>query len=188
MGSLKNIKISSLLCSVLAILLVVCILMATVGRYVAVKVVQWDIRRDMAASIRAGLPEDNLVLIKIFTHQPPKDFVRVESHEFRYQGGSYDIVREEIIGDSTYFYCVYDERETALYANMDQHILDEMSHNPERQKQRAQLLENIPKFYFVKQNEKRLFLIKFGSSQMDLMLPLHSQFSPQTSTPPPDLS
>lgn len=148
MGSFSNNRMPGFLKVAFATLLLGCLLIVMMGEFIAIKIVQWDIRKDMAATIAHGVGEDQLVLIKISNHDQPTDFVWVEPHEFRYKGNSYDIVREEIRGDSTYFYCVFDERETALYAEIDKKIVTEMANDPERQQQQKELLQKIPKFYF----------------------------------------
>lgn len=186
MGSITHIRTSGLLRNTLAALVLSCTLLTVIGEYVAVKVVQWDIRRDVAAAIRAGISEDQLVLIKIKTQSPPADFVWLEADEFRYQNGVYDIVRQEIHGDSSYFYCLYDDRETAFYALVEERATDELHHNPERREQRSQLLDKIPKFYFVCQYFDLVFDIKFGESLIIGTKNIHAQFHPTTPSPPPD--
>jgi hypothetical protein len=186
MGSITHIRNSDLLRNALAALVLSCSLLSVVGEYVAVKVVQWDIRQDVAAAIRAGISEDQLVFIKIETQNPPAGFVWLEDGEFRYQNSVYDVVRREIHGNFTYFYCLYDDRETEFYAKIEQRVADEMTQNPARKKQRNQLLEKIPKFYFVGSFFFSIFDIKFGESPTVSPVPHIAQFEPKPPSPPPD--
>lgn len=185
MASLSNNRMPRLPTVVSVALLLGCILVVMMGEFLVVKVVQWDIRREMATKIKSGLPDEQILLIKISNRNIPADFVRKEAHEFRYRGGAYDIIQEEIHGDTTYFYCVFDERETTLYAKIDQRIADEMSNNPERQQQREQLRKKIPKFFFFHTDP---FLISFkwySELPMSRLLARSDVFT-RPPTPPPD--
>ena len=50
----------------------------------------------------------------------------IEDHEFRYAGGMYDIVHSTVTRDSTYFLCVNDVQEEALFTDLDSHVQREM--------------------------------------------------------------
>jgi hypothetical protein len=73
----------------------------------------------------------------------------------------YDIVRQENHGDTTWYYCIWDEKESELFAQLDEQIDQQMSQNPEQQKQHAlidQLLSNL----YLTENNHHLFLSYFS--------------------------
>ncbi len=74
------------------------------------------IKKAVKKTILAGIPEENLDVIRITETQMQniKIFSFVEAHEFLFYGKMYDIVRSEKIGDTTIFHCIYDDKETKL--------------------------------------------------------------------------
>jgi hypothetical protein len=49
-----------------------------------------------------------------------KTFQRIDERKCRYDGVLYDVVRQEIHGDTTWYYRLRDEDETRLFANLDE--------------------------------------------------------------------
>lgn len=158
MNGLPHLRVSVWLRGALVALLLGCVLICAVGEYLAVKATQWDIRGEVKSRIKAGVPSEELVVVKILKKEPPREFIRRNAREFSYQGRMYDIVSQEERGDSIIYLCIFDERETALYANIEQQIKDQLAHNPERQQQQKELLQKIPKFYLLHTNP---FIISF---------------------------
>ncbi len=122
----------------LAIILLALLMVQAGGPMLVFTVQQQQIRHEIKQRIKAGVAEEDLVLLAI-----PKSleegenarFQRIHSREFRFDGRMYDIVRQEDRGDTTLYACILDEAETALFANLHSLIRDEMKHNPERQRQ-----------------------------------------------------
>ena len=109
------------------------------------KIEQYEIRNEIKQRIMAGVNKDNLLRIKL-----PRNSEKVTGYlswliserELRLQGKMYDIVREENRGDTTWYYCILDEQETELFANLDLEIDWEMNNSPQRE-QRRKALERI---------------------------------------------
>lgn len=79
-------------------------------------------RQRMKEMIGVSLTDEGLSLVKIpqsLEEQPGALFVRTESWEFRYRGRMYDIVRQERHNDTTWYYCIYDVKETALVRRLE---------------------------------------------------------------------
>lgn len=77
---------------------------------------QSKIKKAVKKTILAGIPEEDLDVLRITDAQmqDARIFNFVEAHEFLFYGKMYDIVRSEKAGDTTIFYCVYDDLETKL--------------------------------------------------------------------------
>lgn len=166
--------------------LVAVILTCTVGEYLVFKSVQFSIRRQIKAQIKASIPEEKLVCIAIATAQPPKAFRFVEKEEFRYYGKMYDVVKKEERGDSTYYFCIFDEQETALFATLQEDTRREWRDNPKPQRQQQALLKLIPKFYFFYNIKMLLFDIKFYNNHLPFTPIIYAAPIGRVVSPPPE--
>ncbi len=120
------------------------------GYYLYFKIQQQHIRFEIKQKIKAGVPQDEIVLLKLSrTIQDNRDeFQRIHEHEFRYQGKMYDIVRQEDQGEATWFYCISDEKETLLFARLDEQVKNEMRNIPGKDRQRERLMQWHNTLYF----------------------------------------
>jgi len=129
------------------------------GYLLIFKIQQYQIRKEIKQRIKAGVPENELVLLKIpraLEEKPNPVFQRIHEREFRYEGKMYDIVRREIHGDTTWYYCVSDEKETVLFANLDELVNRETSQNPQRRQQSEELQRLLNTFFVVQYNRPSL--------------------------------
>ena len=84
------------------ILLLILLFLQTTGYMLLFKTQQSLIRQEIKHRIKAGVPEAELVLIDLPSKQYGKSNANIQwihSHEFRYQGRMYDIVRKESFGN-----------------------------------------------------------------------------------------
>lgn len=126
-------------------------LIQSAGHLLVFKVQQAQIRREIKQQIKAGVAEDDLVLLKIpkaLEENPNSVFRRIHSKEFRYNGSMYDIIRQCDHGDATWYYCIADVKESGLFASLESRIRFEMNHNTERKKQSEQVLRLLVGLYF----------------------------------------
>lgn len=152
-GLLHYIRTSPLLRGALVALLLVCVGVGVFGEYLVFHLIRSDIRHSIEAKIEAGAPQEELTWIKIAASNPPENFVFIKKErEFRYKGEMYDIVNKKVIGDTIYYQCIHDIRESKLYANLDHQIQNEYSTNPTHEKKQTELLKKIPKFYSLSTN------------------------------------
>ncbi len=133
--------------SAVAVTLLLSMLFQAAGYFFVFKILQHEIRWEIKQQIKARVPEAELVLFKICEGKPHPAFQRVEEHEFRYGGKMYDIVRQEAHGDTTWYYCLADEKETLLFANLDKLVKQDMAGNPQHRKQVDELLRILSVLY-----------------------------------------
>ncbi|HTM67626.1 MAG TPA: hypothetical protein VL093_14970 [Flavipsychrobacter sp.] len=105
---------------IVAILILLVLLTGLGGYFVVFKVEQFALRREMKERIKSSLPESQLQHFA-FSKQKTStlDWER-KGKEFRLDGDMYDIVRAETEGDTVHFYCLRDDKETKLFAGLDQ--------------------------------------------------------------------
>jgi hypothetical protein len=69
-----------------------------------------------------GFPAGDVELIKLKKSDIGNhslNFSWKDEGEFRFNNRMYDVIREEIVGDTIYFYCLHDDKETGLYVILD---------------------------------------------------------------------
>ncbi len=92
------------------------ILLGSIASPAIFSYMQKKIKKEVKKSILAGIPEEDLSIIRLsdIQMQDVRIFSYVEAHEFLYYGKMYDIVRSTKVGDTTIFHCIYDDKETKL--------------------------------------------------------------------------
>lgn len=107
---------------------------------------QKQVRREMKRLIRAGLPEEKLRRFEFVDVDRLVGGERVEwiePHEFRHREVMYDIARTQHEDGRTVQYCVRDDAETAVYAQLDRLAREETNQNPERRRQSTRLMQQL---------------------------------------------
>lgn len=107
------------------------------GYLLVFKIQQHQIRHEIKQWIRTGVPEGELALLKIprtLEDSANREFQRFHDREFCFQGMMYDIVRQEAHGDTTWYYCLSDEKEMQLFASLDELVKRELDQDPARKK------------------------------------------------------
>lgn len=93
-------------------------------------------RKEIKWSYLKSLPKEQLTLVKIATKLEEENnpyFQWKHSREFRFLGEWYDVVQSEQMGDTTYYYCFHDKKETVLYQKI-QKTADNWLHTKEKSK------------------------------------------------------
>lgn len=175
--------------SLISISLLQLMLFQSAGYLLIFKVQQTQIRREIKQRIKAGVSETELVLLKIprtLEENPNNVFRRIHAREFRYHGNMYDIVRSEQHGDVTWYYCLSDEKETRLFANLDEYVNRDMHHNPEQQKQTERLEHLLRTLFFNKSTNLKLTHFTEEIEPVTYLFRIKTWVS-SPSTPPPEV-
>ena len=146
------------------------------------------IRHEVKRKIKEGVDKEELVLLK-FTDNQAKILLRWEhSREFEYEGQMYDVIERKKVGDTTYYFCWWDHKETKLNKQLTALTSEALQHNSERQERQNRLLN-----YF-----KSLFLestLLFGNFNSGRSIQLETNYDNRYTsiaitppTPPPRYS
>ena len=95
------------------------------GHAIVFTALRYTVRQEIKALLKQGVPEGELhvlIIPKSVEFDPNSSFQRIHEGEFRYEGKMYDIVRRELRGDTTVYYCVNDVQEEKLFADLDEQI------------------------------------------------------------------
>ena len=136
---------------ILIAILLLLVLFQAEAYLVIFEIQQYQVRREIKQRIKAGVPEDELVLLEIpaaLEENPGATFQRINGHEFRYQGTMYDVIRQERCGKVTRYYCINDEKETRLFANLDNLVHRQMDRDSRRREQRRDLQRLLSLIYY----------------------------------------
>jgi hypothetical protein len=108
----------------LAIFIIVLLLFNSMGYYIVFKTMQYAIKKEIKNSIKQGVPDKNLSLIKVAVNdeQNQAEIEWLEEHEFRYRGQMFDVVRSSLSNDTSYYYCINDKQEEQLFSSLDKQI------------------------------------------------------------------
>lgn len=165
----------------------VLVLIQLQGPWLIFKVQQYFIRVEIKSEIKSGIPADQLVklaIAKAWEEQKNPRFEREHSKEFRFDGEWYDVIKHEQIGDTTYYWCIHDFKESALFATLE-HLTYELLFENENEDERKEITEWLIQKYEahsifsnVNSNSELLLFIE----QNETMLSAHSELP----SPPPD--
>jgi len=130
----------------ISILLLLLFLYNVAGYYFVFKILQMDIRSDAKEQIEKSLKKDQLEEIVIFPGKTDKEIKWIrDGKEFSYKNKMYDIVKTEKKQDKIIFYCLNDEKEEMLFANLDNYVKRKRS---EKRNINNVISKNITNYFF----------------------------------------
>jgi hypothetical protein len=106
---------------VASILIVSLLLFNSMGYYIAFKASQYTLRKEIKKKIKNSFSDNDLIQIAVSDNDQEKkaEMEWTDEHEFRYHGHMFDVIRYRTSNDTTYYSCINDVKEEALFANLD---------------------------------------------------------------------
>lgn len=138
----------------------------------------------MKLFIKQGLPENELTMILV-TPENRNLLDWEEDHEFRYKGTMYDIVKIKTVCEtSTIYYCIKDNEETKLFAQLDEEVDKRMNADRNGSDSLKNLFKLLSNVYYSQQNT---IWISFQAEFVIVLKYFNHYFSPSPdiSSPPP---
>ncbi len=105
------------------------------GYLVAFSVLQQRIQREVKLMLKATVPPSELMTFSFHSEQLQRGdygLVWLKKNEFRYRGGMYDVVSQNVVGDSTQFFCINDVQEERLFENLALHVQRQTGDSPDQ--------------------------------------------------------
>lgn len=141
-------KIDSILRFAPHIVLTLLILFQSTGLFLTHSLQVSMVRYEMKQRIKAGVPEEQRVVLKITPEvEASEDFEWFHSKEFRFKGEMYDILSREQHGDTTWYTCIHDVKESGLFNRLDSLVKEQLNGDPLQKKQRKLFLGFFQKVY-----------------------------------------
>lgn len=91
--------------------------------------------------MKEGLPEEELVMLKFTKTEISKELRWEHEKEFEYKKEMYDVIRTEVCGDTTIYFCWMDNEETLLNQKLTNWLVEFCQHNQQRKQSRENLLD-----------------------------------------------
>jgi hypothetical protein len=132
---------------VAGIALFLCFVAPLVATFSILQIQKKMIRKEVKHRMIAGMQLDELVLLK-FTAAESENNLRWEhSKEFEYRDQMFDIVKQETKGDTTYYWCWLDDRETQLNKQLDALVAEILGGHPQSKEKQDKLTDFFKKLY-----------------------------------------
>jgi len=116
-----------------------CFITPLVGTYVILKLHKKQVRKEVKWKMIAGLDKDELVLLKFTEKETQTNLQWKHSKEFEYNGQMYDVVESLIQGDSIFYWCWWDHKETKLNKQLNNLVVIALGINKQQKHHREQL-------------------------------------------------
>lgn len=137
----------------LGILLILCFAAPSVTHYFFFNYQKEQVREDVKWKIIAGMDKEQLVLLKFSKSELQNQLIWMDSTEFVFEGKYFDIVEIDSKGDSTSFWCWYDNDETAYALQMEELVLLAMEKNPLNQENQKKIQRFYKSLYFIENSQ-----------------------------------
>ena len=132
------------------------------------KILQGE-NKEQIALVNTNMPNLQLEVFEIpLSSFQNTNFEFMNKKEFAYNGKLYDIVKQKIVKDKVYFYCINDKKETHFFANLLEHLkntIDINSSLPIKNKGDKETTKNIVKDFYPL-NNTNAFKPEFSMHQL----------------------
>lgn len=154
------------------------------GYFIAFKLEQYEVRKEIKQKIKNSVPGNELAVITVDRHNRGELIWLEEGREFLYRNQLYDVVRLETKGDATVFYCINDTQEEQLFAELDKHVRGQMETNSSDHKHSH---EYTVKNYFTESMQVHFFIDFTAVDFPSFSEALPESFS-KNFVPPPEIA
>ena len=129
----------------------------TAGYFIAFKVFQYQIQKEIKAEIKQQIDPSELTTIIIDKKNIEKiDWVK-KGKEMFYEGGLYDVVRSTEDAASIIYFCINDKKEELLFANLEDHINTHIAtNNSTKNQDQKKIADHVIKLYFSNEQHEML--------------------------------
>ena len=83
------------------------------------KITQIKIRKEIKQVIKHNIPSNQLKVL-YFSKEEEKQLIWIKSHEFKYNGRLYDVIKRTTNSEGVMFQCIDDRQETKLFERLSQ--------------------------------------------------------------------
>lgn len=167
------------------ILLLFALIASTLLSFIWLSYQKYEIKGEVRKMISNGIEEEELVLLK-FTKEESETKLKWEhAREFSYKQKMYDIVESQIVGDSVFYLCWKDQKETNVNNNLKM-IANKFFNCKSQQDQKKDQINNFYKSLYCQQNiikDNTLTELQINKLSAYFLLIQTQAFSPPS--PPP---
>jgi len=146
------------------------------------------VKHEVKRMIIKGIDIDELELLK-FTKQESISKLKWEhSKEFEYKQKMYDVVKEEVVVDSIYYWCWLDREETKLNNQLAELVKNVLNTNTQKKEKQERLYSFYKSLYCTELFNSQLALTSTENNRNTFYLNEFYLYPFPPSTPPPQIS
>jgi hypothetical protein len=123
------------------------LLVPSTGTFLWVYWHKLEVKEEVKERMMSGMADQELVLLKFTEREARTQLEWEHAGEFEYRGQMYDVVRSEVKGDTTFYYCWLDEAETELNRQLAELVGEANEKGPEKRMQYRRLFEFFQSLY-----------------------------------------
>ena len=168
--------------------LLLCLILPFAATWKFLSIQLHQVKKEVSIQIRDGKPDRPEVLLK-FTPEQSAQLYWEHSKEFEYKGEMYDVIRTEEKGDTVFYWCYWDKKETRLKKSLDNLLTNAIGQGPLNKNTQDHLVSFFKSLYHIKDQPARniemaLTPVKAGNRYYFSL----SSFEPFPPFHPPELS
>ncbi len=121
------------------ILLLFCFIAPLAFTFVILQLHKKEVKKEVKWEMIAGLEKEELVLLKFTEEETQKKLRWEHNKEFEFKGVMYDIVEKSIQGDTIFYWCWVDDKETKLNQQLEELVAFTLGNNQQRKNNQEKL-------------------------------------------------
>lgn len=168
----------------LVLLLLSTFLYNQVGYFIAFKLEQYEVRKEIKRRLKNSVPQGELTIIAVNSNNRHEIQWVKEGKEFIYNDSFFDVVKLEENGDEIIYHCINDTQEKQLFVDLDKHVRDHMDTNSTDHKHSH---KHTIKNYFTESIQVQFFTDFITVDFPSFSETLSERFG-KKSVPPPELA
>lgn len=129
------------------ILLLFCFIAPMAATYVILKSHKKQVRREVKWKMIAGIDKGELVLLKFTEKETQTNLRWKHSKEFEHNGQMYDVVERLTQGDSIFYWCWWDHKETKLNQQLNKLLVIVLGDNQQKKHHQEHLITFYKSLY-----------------------------------------
>jgi len=152
------------------------------------KVKLYETKKQLKWKLAEAVHSSDLVLFKLTQAEANKQLNWEHEKEFEYQGEMYDVVKKETDGDTLFFYCWWDKKETKLNKKLEDLTTLIFQQNPDKQKNEQRILQYYKSLFSLSNRNWNAFQ---SCSKIEFIAPYVESTQKEyleTPSPPPKVS
>ncbi len=158
------------------------------GSYLWVQIKRSQIRKEVKWKMIAGLDKEELVFMTFSIQDSQEKLNWKHSKEFEYKGEWYDVVQQEVVGDSIRFHLWWDHEETKLSQQLRQLIVMTVSQDSQNQENQKGIVKLFKSLFFKTNTTSNVIAVVENTKRfLSWNESLHNSCLINLEGPPPDV-
>jgi len=139
------------------ILLLFCLIAPIIATFIFLYYQKKQVRKEIKQQIIAGIDKTELVLLKFTEEEAQTELRWKHSKEFEYDGQMYDIVEKKVKNRITYYWCLWDKKETKLNKQWDELLTYALGKDPKIKENQKRSINFYNSLFHSKENVWKSF-------------------------------